>query len=336
MQSGELHVPAPAGSPRVSVILPTHNRVGFLIEAIESVLHQSFADLELIVVDDGSSDETPAAVSRIADPRVRLLRQDHRGVGAALNAGLAASRGQYIARIDDDDAWLPHLLATEVPVLDGHPAVGLVYGRCEMMTADGSPTGGSRGFPLKFPEDGFRSLLHADYTASITSVIRRACLDRVGAWDESILLSEDWDMALRIARHYPLRFVDEIVARIRVHPGNSTDRGSPQFATRLRHRVRVLDKAFGEPNLRPEVAALAPIAYRNLHTGAGLQYLLAGHHRHALASFGKALRTGGNPARTAARIAWCAFTWFFIGRQAWSRDLAHRVAVRTRRAGLPT
>jgi glycosyltransferase involved in cell wall biosynthesis len=330
MQGSEPQMPAPAGSPRVSVLLPTYNRAHFLIEAIQSVLRQSLVDLELIVVDDGSSDETQAAVSHIADPRVRLLRQDHRGTATALNTGLAAARGQYIARIDDDDVWLPHLLATEVAVLDAHPEVGLVYGRCEMMAADGSPTVGGRGFPLKFPEDSFRSLLYADYTVSITSIIRRACFDRVGAWDQSILLSEDWDMALRVARHYPPRFVDDIVARVRRHAGNSTSSESPQFAVRLRERERVLDKIFGDPNLGPEIAALAPIAYRNLHTGAGMQYLLAGQGRCAFVSFGRALRSGGNPARTAARIAWCAFTWLFIERYAWSRDLANRVAARTR------
>jgi glycosyltransferase involved in cell wall biosynthesis len=321
-------------SPRVSVILPTRNRAHVLREAIDSVLRQSLADLELIVVEDGSTDQTQAVLSGIADPRLRPLRQDQRGIGAALNAGLAVARGEYVAKIDDDDVWLPHLLATEVQVLDAHPEVGLVYGRCEMMAADGSPIGGGRGFPLKFPADGFRSLLHADYTVSITTIIRRSCFDRVGPWDESILLSEDWDMALRVARHYPLRFVDEIVARIRVHPGNRTSFGSSELEACIGQRARVLDKAFGEPNLPREIAALRPLAYRNLHTGAGLQYLIAGRRRCALRSFREALGAGGNPVSTAARIVWCAFTWFFIERYAWSRALVRQVAARTRAVGL--
>jgi glycosyltransferase involved in cell wall biosynthesis len=336
MQSGEPHAPRCGGNPKVSVILATHNRAGFLAEAIDSVLRQSFADLELIVVNDGSTDETQAVLSRFADPRLRVIRPEYRGIGAALNAGLAVAGGEYVARIDDDDVWLPHLLATEVPVLDAHPEVGLVYGRCELMDAGGSPIGGQRGFPLKFPADGFRSLLHADYTASVTTIIRRSCFERVGGWDESILLSEDWDMALRVARFYRLHFVGTTVARVRVHAGNATAIGGAEFEERLRQRARVLDKVFRQPDLPPGIAAMAPLAYRNLHTGAGLQYLAARRPRSALRSFGQALRTGGNRARTVVRIAWCAFTWLFIERHAWSRNLARRVAARTRTVELRT
>ena len=328
--------PAPGSDsqiPRVSVLLPTYDRAHYIEESVESVLRQSFAGLELIVVDDGSTDDTADRLSRIADPRLRYVRRAHRGVAAALNAGLALARGEYIARNDSDDVWLPDLLATAVAVLDANPQVGLVYGRGEGIDGGGRRTGGTRGFPLKFPDDAFRSLLYADYTVAVASVLRRACFERVGAWDESMLLCEDWDLALRIARHYGVRFVDRVLVRIRTHAGNSTALDAPSFERRLVRRERVLDKVFCEPALAGEIAAMAPLAFRNLHIGAAMQYLSNGRRREALAALRRALRAGGRPVADVARIGWSLFTWFAIARYPWSQRLAYWTTARLRERG---
>jgi GT2 family glycosyltransferase len=322
-------------APRVSVLLPTYERARYVEESVDSVLRQSFADLELIVVDDGSTDDTADRLSRIADPRLRYVRRDHGGAAAALNSGLGLARGEYVARNDSDDVWLPHLLATAVAVLDADPHVGLVYGRGESIDGAGTRSGGMKGFPLKFPRDAFRSLLYADYTVSVASVVRRACLDRVGPWDESLLLCEDWDLALRIARHYGVHFVDRVLVRIRTHAGNSTAFHDPSFERRLEHRERVLDKVFCEPGLAAEAAAMAPLAYRNVHIGAAMQYLSSGRRREALAAFRRALRAGGDPVADVARIGWSLLTWFAIGRYPWSRRLAYWTAARLRERGRP-
>src|SRR5262249_29774449 len=102
---------ADSPAPRVSVLIPTWNRARYLPIAIESVLAQSFEDLEVIVIDDGSTDDTSGALAAIRDPRVRTIRGEHRGISRALNAGLAAARGELVARLDSDDMWLPDLLA---------------------------------------------------------------------------------------------------------------------------------------------------------------------------------------------------------------------------------
>jgi len=111
-------------TPKVSVIVPTYNRASLLGTAIESVLAQTFRDLEVVVVDDGSSDATEALVRHYeaADARVRYLAQQHRGISAAMNTGIRASRGQYIARVDSDDQWLPQLLETAVGTERPDPA----------------------------------------------------------------------------------------------------------------------------------------------------------------------------------------------------------------------
>jgi GT2 family glycosyltransferase len=323
--------------PRVSVVLPTHDRAAYLGAAVESVLRQTFGDLELIVVDDGSTDATPDVLDRVRDPRLRVIRQAHRGIDAAMNAGLRAARGEYLARNDSDDLWLPGLLATLVPALDLRRDAGFAYARCRMIDGRGAPLPGGRGFPLRFPDDGLRSLLWADYTASITTVFRRTCLERAGGFDESLLTDGDWDAALRVARWYPIVFVDRVLALVRIHGANVTAASSPRREEYIRSRRQVLDKVFADPDLPPGIAAMRPIAYRNLHVGEGLQLLALGRRAGALRAFGRAVREGGNPAASVARIVWSATVWFGVHRFAWSGALARRLATawRTRRVTVP-
>ena len=113
--------------PRVSVIIPTYNRADLLGEAIDSVLAQSYQDFEMIVADDGSTDETAMVASKYGD-KVRFLALPHRGQPAApRNAGIAAATGEYISFLDSDDLYLPDKLALQVPALDENPKVGMVY-----------------------------------------------------------------------------------------------------------------------------------------------------------------------------------------------------------------
>src|SRR6185369_17057737 len=232
--------------PTVSVLLPTYDRAEYLGAAIESVLGQTFGDLELIVVDDGSTDGTERVLASITDPRLRVIRRPHAGCAAALNAGLAVARGRHIARNDSDDVWLPELLAELVPLLDARPELGMVYARCDGMHADGAPSGATRGGPLRYPDDAFSSLLYANYTPSIATIYRRTCLERVGDYDEGLTYAEDWDLALRVARHFPVAFVDRMLARIREHPGNATALNSATLRKRTSELAVVLDKAFAE------------------------------------------------------------------------------------------
>ena len=325
----------PAKLPTVSVLLPTYDRARYLAAAVESVLGQTFRDLELIVVDDGSTDGTDRVLAGIADRRVRIVRRPHAGCPAALNAGLAAAHGRHIARIDSDDVWLPDLLAELIPLLDARPEVGMVYARCEGMYFDGTPSGTTRGGPLRHPADAFCSLLYANYTPSIATVYRRACLERVGTYDERLAYAEDWDLALRIARHFPVVFVDRILARIREHPGNATAPFPAILRKRTSEYARVLDKAFAEPALPPRASRMKALAYRNVHIGAAMQWVLLGEPLEAGRALAAAFRAGGNPLRTLGRVALSSAVWFGLSRYRATAGLAYAV-VRWRSAARMT
>lgn len=199
--------------PRVSVIVPTYNRASVLGEALESVLEQSYRDFELIVVDDGSTDQTAEVVGRYGD-RVRTLRREaNGGCGAARNDGIRASRGELIAFLDSDDVYLPGRLEACVQALDARPDCGGAYCDSRHVAPDGAP------MPTRLSRAGhylsgriFRGeLLHfALHTNTIT--VRRRCFDEVGLFDEASLRFEDQHMWLRLTHRYPFVCVPEALA----------------------------------------------------------------------------------------------------------------------------
>lgn len=123
--------------PKVSVVIPTYNRGYIVREAIESVLAQTFGDFEVIVVDDGSADDTAEKIAAIRDSRVRYIRQSNAGVSAARNRGVAEARGEIISFLDSDDLWKPEKLTHEVRFLEEHPEVPAVFGDIEVRFRDG-------------------------------------------------------------------------------------------------------------------------------------------------------------------------------------------------------
>ena len=310
--------------PLVSVLMPAYCREQYIGEAIASILSQTFAGWELIVVDDGSDDGTAAVVDGVADARVRLLRQKHLGIGAALNAGLAVARGELVARLDSDDIWLPEMLETQLAALEKGAGVGLAYARGQAMDAGGRPMRDLWGVPLSHPDDAFRSMLLGDSTCNITVVVRRASLDRAGPFDESMRTNEDWDMWLRVARQR-CRFVftDRVLARFRRHEGQISE-GPTRDADRA-DRVKVLDKLFQDPTLPAEIRALRGLAYSNVATGNGLVWLVERKYRLAAGSFTLALGLSPRPLMTAVRIAWFSLRWRILDRSSWGRPLADGV-----------
>ncbi len=293
-----------AGAPKVTVIIPTYNRAHYLGEAIRSVLDQSFADLELIVVDDGSTDGTDELVRAIADRRVLYLHQSQRGISAAMNAGVDSARAKYIARLDSDDRWLPDMLATLVPVLDTRPEIGAVYAQGQAMDREGRMLTHVQGLPLRFEDDSLRSIVYDDCTCNITVVARRECFERAGRYDETLIANEDWDMWLRVSRNYRFAFVDKVVASIRWHDGNLTGPASPHFGAVLETRTAPLDKLFRDPDLPAAVRAMRPTAYANVHLFCGQRWLTARRYRKAARELGLALRVSDRRLTTALQILW--------------------------------
>lgn len=282
-------------SPKVSVIMPTYNRAHYLPEAIGSVLKQTFDDFELIVVDDGSIDNTEELLQSFDDLRIRYLRQEHRGISATLNAGIRASRGQYIARLDSDDIWTPQMLATQVGTLENHSEAGLVYAKTGAMDQWGVRIPGIWGQPEFFAGESFKSMLYGDFTSNITIVVRRACLDRVGLYDESFQVNEDWELWLRVARYFQFVFVDQVLAVRRWHGDNITGVQSTSFDLHVEGRIRVLDKVFSAPGLPEDIVDLRPVAYFRVYMVAGVTRLQLKAYDQALRNFWAALCSSRNP-----------------------------------------
>jgi glycosyltransferase involved in cell wall biosynthesis len=291
-------------APKVTVILPTFNRARYVGEAMSSVLRQTMGDLELVVVDDGSTDATADAVARAGDARVRYLHQDHRGISAAMNAGIRAARGAYVARLDSDDVWLADMLEITCGVLDARPEIGLVYGQGQAMDRDGRPLSHLRGMQQRFPGETLRSMLYDDCTCNITVLVRRSCFDRIGLFDESLIANEDWDMWLRLARHASFAYVERVLARFRWHDENLTGLRSPHFDAVVETRTRPLDKIFAEADLPAEIRAMKPVAYRNVYTFQGLRRLRRRQLHLAARDFTRAVQVADEPVTAALRIAW--------------------------------
>ncbi len=224
--------------PAVSVIIPTYNAAEYLSKAIESVLAQTFKDYELIVVDDGSTDDTEEVVRRFGD-RVKYLRQENRGPGAAKNLGIKNSRGSLIATLDADDRWFPHKLAVQFAYMKEHSEAALVYGNCSTFDEQGILTEAYDGIHRKvFSGDVFDKLILKNFIASITIMVRKSCLARVGLFPENFMISEDWHLWLRIAKEYPIGYIDEPLAMYRWQKKSLTW----DYAKSYPYRLKVLDE----------------------------------------------------------------------------------------------
>jgi glycosyltransferase involved in cell wall biosynthesis len=206
----------------VSVILPVYRGERFVAAAIESVLAQTCRRFELVIINDGSPDESAREIKRfLPNPRIRYLAQANGGVAAARNAGIANATGDLIALIDQDDLWLPEKLERQIAYLDSHPKVGLVHSRVECIDAHGESRPCTDAIWV-YPFEGLCAgqLLLGNGIAPLTVLLRRGCIDDVGAFDQRYAPADDWELWMRIARRHPLGFLDEVTARYRFHDQN--------------------------------------------------------------------------------------------------------------------
>jgi glycosyltransferase involved in cell wall biosynthesis len=196
--------------PAVSIIIPTYNRASLLGSAIHSVLNQTFPDFEVIVVDDCSSDDTAITVQGIDDQRVRYIRLDNnKGAAIARNRGIAVARGRYIAFQDSDSEWLPEKLDKQMKVIAGSSSdVVIVYTGCWKVYGD-------RKTYLPYKRIRARegniheSLFWENFLDTPALLVKRECFDKVGMFDERLQRFQDWELCLRLSRHYSFRLIDE-------------------------------------------------------------------------------------------------------------------------------
>ncbi len=286
------------------MVVPTYNRANLVGDAVRSVLAQTCGDLEVIVVDDGSADGTSSVIAAIDDPRVRFIRQPHLGIGAARNAGIRAAAGRYLAFLDSDDAWLPDLLATEVPLLDEHPSVALVHGRARAVGLDGRPRAEVSGQALRIPAQPVASLLYGNSVATPTALVRRSSVEAAGLCDENLVARVDWDLWLRVARKGDVAYVDRVLALFREHPGRTTGRHGARYDEVIRSRVRVLDTFFARTDVPQAARAVRAVAYRNAHVEATVQWLRMRRWEEGRRSARAAMASAPRRWTTGPRIVW--------------------------------
>jgi glycosyltransferase involved in cell wall biosynthesis len=219
--------------PLVSVVIPCYNGEAFIREALESVLAQDYENIEIVVVDDGSTDGSPGVVAEYVGehPVTLLTNEENRGIGYARNRGISAARGSYIAFLDQDDIWLPDKVSRQLEVFSGAgEGLGLVFSNVYHMK-------GERVFEHDWPrrripkdfnalprEEVFEALFLHNFIPMITVMVPRACLQRVGGFDERLRGgADDYDLCLRIAAEYRLCYLDRKLAVHRLHERNYSD-----------------------------------------------------------------------------------------------------------------
>ncbi len=217
--------------PLVSVVIPAYNSAGYIGDAVDSCLAQTYPNCEIIVVDDGSTDDTSHLLKTRYGERIRYIYQDNAGPGAARNRGIEAARGTFVQFCDSDDQLLPSKIARCMEVFQEQPEVGVVYTNYDHVQPDGQtrlpiPT------PALLSGDIFCDLLLSNANAILTStaVVRRAALLEIGLFDEQrdIVCVEDWDLFLRLATRYPFASIDEALVLYRRHPDGLT--ANPYFS----------------------------------------------------------------------------------------------------------
>jgi glycosyltransferase involved in cell wall biosynthesis/peptidoglycan/xylan/chitin deacetylase (PgdA/CDA1 family) len=219
----------------VSVVVPCYNHAHFLGEAIESALAQTYPYLEIIVVDDGSSDNTREVAARY--PQVRYVRQENQGLAAARNTGLRHSTGSYLVFLDADDRLLSQAVEMGLHQLQAHPDCAFAFGRWRQIAVDGSPLPKAPIPRIEIEGDHYVCLLQRNHVEMHATVVyRRTALEAVGAFDPTLRAAEDYDLYLRIARQYPICSHGAIVAEYRRYGSNMTN----DPALMLRSAVTVL------------------------------------------------------------------------------------------------
>jgi len=207
---------------KVSIIIPTYNRTRWLSDTIESGLNQTYPDIELIVINDGSTDNTEQFLKPYMD-RIVYIYKENGGPGSAVNAGIMASTGEYITRVDDDDLFLPEKVESQVKMFQQNSQLGLVATYHHIINLDGEIVY-TRGVPDFSRHGAFLSLLQHCIFSQPTVMVRKECHDKVGLYKD--VYAQDYDMWIRIARHYPVDVIHKPLALYRRHDLNRSGKSS--------------------------------------------------------------------------------------------------------------
>lgn len=286
--------------PLVSVIIPTYNCAKYIHQTLQCLMDQTHKAVEVIVVDDGSTDQTPELV-RAFGQGVRLIEQRNAGVCAARNEGFRAASGDFLCFMDHDDYWYPEKLSWQLRCFSEFPESGLVYSDFTNWTtgSDGhfpqpSQMRGNSNYRIDKAFSGwiYHQLMLDCWVLTSSAMIRRSLLQTAGLFDENLPYSEDWDLWLRMARHAPFTKIASSLTLYRQHPqqGHKTNRY-------IDYRTRLLESNFHKHGLTsPDGSSISQARFQRqlgrYHYDFGRYQSQQGQHKLALASFHKARRNG--------------------------------------------
>ena len=236
-----------AMAPAVSVVIAAYNKADTLADAIDSVLAQTYRDFEILVIDDGSTDDTAQRVQRYGD-KIRYLPKKNGGTGSARNLGIAHARGRFVAFLDGDDLWLPNKLGFQMAAFDREP--GLAAAQCSAYCVDPSLRVMEKRLCTPAQDTLLDFLMFRNLPAFASCVVvRKDLFERVGGFATDLVILSDWDMSCRLARAGILRSVPEPLVLYRQYPNNQ----SRSVEIHLWSGVRSLRRFFSNPDLAPEI-----------------------------------------------------------------------------------
>lgn len=309
--------------PTVSTIVPLYNGAAYVRGAVLSALGQTYPHVEVVVVNDGSPDDSEDVLGDLlSDPRVTYVKQHNRGVAGARNAGIAASRGELIAFLDQDDIWLPDKLEQQVGYLAAHPEIALVHGNVRFIDAAGAPL---REHEARWDADARQGVGHCfpvlfakNRLAMLTVCLRRSAFDETGAFREDIPGVDDYEYWLRLSRRHAFAHINRPLALYRLHGSNeSLVNWLPQHVKTLQAIDGVLaadpaaHKALRRDAYAERIHTLASLvgldlARRNLHDEARPYLRRALRHRPMSWRLIRTYALGLAPARVRTALRWYA------------------------------
>ncbi|MFH0702008.1 MAG: glycosyltransferase [bacterium] len=272
-------------NPKVSIIVTTYNRKHYLKDTLDSVFNQTFNDFELIIIDDGSTDETKELIKLYKCQRIKYFYQNNSGLNAARNAGINLACGEFLAFLDSDDIWLPTKLEKQVNILEKYPDICLVYCGTLLINEENKIIGQK---PLvQYGGYVLNKLIFTNFLYNGSCVLfRSSCLDKVGLFDISIKRMTDWEFYLRFALYYRFYGINEYLLKYRIHRQTM----SSDFKSYENSGFKILDKIFNHKDLDSKYLTYKNKALAMRYRYIGRRYFENGYAQEARIYLKEALK----------------------------------------------
>ncbi|MEW6620095.1 MAG: glycosyltransferase, partial [bacterium] len=264
----------------ISIIIPTYNAENFLPQAINSVVEQTYQDIEIIVVDDGSTDNTKRIIEPFMD-KIYYIYKDNGGSASARNVGIKSAKGEYIAFLDADDIWLPQKLELQINLFRQCQEIDWIHTNLMLIDESGNIIG-VRRVSDTLSGNIFKTLFMENWVLTSSVMVKKDCFKMIGMFDEALSRTEDYDFWLRLAHHYKCGYLEQPLVKYRIHPTQKIKKIDRLFFD---------EKAIIEKTIQnfPEIAGKSKLRYGKLYFTWGRRYFEIGELQNAKKKFKIAL-----------------------------------------------